>query len=60
MKTLELSQMEKVLGQWSWEECARGATAGGLLSLSSGLLAFGPAAIVGGMLVGCVVGGVND
>lgn len=54
MKTLELSQMEKIRGQWCWEECARGATAGGLLSLSSGLLAFGPGAIVGGMLAGCV------
>jgi hypothetical protein len=56
MKTLDFEQMKVVKGSG----CFEGAAGGLGLALSSGLITFGPWALVGAMAIGCIGSEMSD
>ena len=56
MKTLDLNQMENL----NAGGCFEGAAGGLGVSISSGLAMFGPWALVGAMVVGCIASEIAD
>ncbi|MCF6350337.1 MAG: hypothetical protein L3J23_04830 [Flavobacteriaceae bacterium] len=54
MKKLELNQMEIIDGSWNWGNCAVGGMMAG-----AHLMGFGPLGLIGGLVIGCAVGGVE-
>jgi len=56
-KKLNLEEMEKFEGGWSWEGCASGAISAGLTPVIATM--WSPALAAGVLAAGCVAGGLD-